>query len=39
LYTKSVLRKAMEEIKEKRKAQDSRNMEDKLNALQKKFNK
>ena len=39
LYTKSVLRKAMEEIKEKRKAKESRNMEDKLNALQKKFNK
>ena len=39
LYTKSVLRKAMADIKEKRKAQDSRNMEDKLNALQKKFNK
>ena len=39
LYTKSVLRKAMEKIKEKRKAQDSRNMGDKLNALQKKFNK
>ena len=39
LYTKSVLRKAMEEIKEKRKAKDSSNMEDKLNALQKKFNK
>ena len=39
LYTKSVLRKAMEEIKEKRRINEAHNMEDKLNALQKKFNK
>jgi DNA polymerase-3 subunit epsilon len=39
LYTKSVLRKAMEEIKEKRRAQEGRSMDDKLNALQNKFNK
>ncbi len=39
LYTKSVLRKAMEKIKEKRKINEARNMADKLNALQKKFNK
>ncbi len=39
LYTKSVLRKAMQEIKEKRRINEAHNMEDKLNALQKKFNK
>lgn len=39
LYTKSVLRKAMEEIKEKRRVQEAQSMDDKLNALQKKFNK
>lgn len=39
LYTKSVLRKAMEEIKDKRRVQESQSMNDKLNALQKKFNK
>ena len=39
LYTKSVLRKAMEEIKEKRRVQEGRSMDDKLNALQNKFNK
>ncbi len=39
LYTKSVLRKAMEEIKEKRRIQEGRRMDDKLNALQNKFNK
>lgn len=39
LYTKSVLRKAMEEIKDKRRVQESQSMDDKLNALQKKFNK
>jgi DNA polymerase-3 subunit epsilon len=39
LYTKSVLRRAMEEIKEKRRVQESRSIDDKLSALQKKFNK
>jgi DNA polymerase-3 subunit epsilon len=39
LYTKSVLRKAMEEIKEKRRVRESRSIDDKLSALQKKFNK
>ena len=39
LYTKSVLRKAMEEIKDKRRVQEAQSMDDKLNALQKKFNK
>ena len=39
LYTKSVLRKAMEEIKDKRRVQKAQSMDDKLNALQKKFNK
>ena len=39
LYTKSVLRKAMEEIKEKKRMQEAKSMDDKLNALQKKFNK
>lgn len=39
LYTKSVLRKAMEEIKEKRRMNEANNMENKLNALQNKFKK
>ena len=39
LYTKSVLRKAMEEIKEKKRMQEAKSMDDKLSALQKKFNK
>ena len=39
LYTKSLLRKAMEEIKDKRRVQETQSMDDKLNALQKKFNK
>ena len=39
LYTKSVLRKAMEEIKEKRRMNEVNNMENKLNALQNKFKK
>ena len=39
LYTKSVLRKAMEEIKEKRREKEANNMKNKLNDLQKKFKK
>jgi hypothetical protein len=39
LYTKSVLRKAMQEIKEKRRINEANNMENKLNALQNKFKK
>ena len=39
LYTKSVLRKAMDEIKEKRREKEANNMKNKLNDLQKKFKK
>ena len=38
LYTKSVLRKAMEDIKDKRRENTEKNMGEKLTDLQKKFN-
>ena len=39
LYTKSVLRKAMESIKEANRLKENANLDDKLNALQNKFKK
>jgi len=39
LYTKSVLRKAMESIKEVNRLKENANLDDKLNALQNKFKK
>ena len=39
LYTKAVLRKAMQALKEKKKIQETQNMSQKLNQLQNKFKK